>query len=397
MSENLDVWNRKVEVETNYHNHSGSALISESSHNTNGVFVVDLFCGAGGFSVGFEKAGFKSLLGVDLHSPSINTFKTNHKKSGTILGDMREISEGLIKELVGQRNVGLISAGVPCQGFSLCNRKRWEDDKRNFLFKEFARVVKAICPPYVLVENVSGLVSTKGGEFVKAICAIITDMGYEVDWRMLNAANYGVPQIRNRVFFLGAKKGYPIYWPIPTHGKKTPFRTVKNAIGDLPKLENGEEKSEYLLEPECDFQKEMRKNSKNLINHEAPNHPEETVKRIAETLPGKPMYPKFKQRIRLQWEKPSPTQVSGGIRPQFSFGHPGQPRGLSIRERCRIQSFPDNYEITGGIVQGRVQTGNAVAPLVAQAIGHVILAGINGTKPKIDYSECETFWPEVFG
>jgi DNA (cytosine-5)-methyltransferase 1 len=397
MSENLDVWNPTVEVESNYHNHTGSALISESSHNTSGVFAVDLFCGAGGFSVGFEKAGFKSLLGVDIHSPSIDTYKTNHKNSATILGDMREIPEGLIKELVGQRNVGLISAGVPCQGFSLCNRKRWEDDKRNFLFKEFARVVKAISPPYVLVENVSGLVSTKGGEFVKAICEIISDMGYDVDWRMLNAADFGVPQIRNRVFFLGAKKGYPIYWPIPTHGKKTPYRTVKNAIGDLPILGNGEEKSEYLLDPECDFQKEMRKNSKGLINHEAPNHPEETVKRIAETLPGKPMYPKFKQRIRLQWEKPSPTQVSGGIRPQFSFGHPSQPRGLSIRERCRIQSFPDTYEIKGGIVQGRVQTGNAVAPLVAQAIGQVILAGINGTKPKIDYSECETFWPEVFG
>ena len=110
-----------------------------------------------------------------------------------------------------------------------------------------------------------------------------------------------------------------------------------------------------------------------LTNHKAPNHPDATVARIANTPQGEPMYPKFRQRIRLAWDIQSPTQVSGGIRPQFQLGHPEDPRGLSIRERCRIQSFPDCFEVVGGFVQARVQTGNAVPPLLAKAVGLGIL------------------------
>lgn len=119
----------------------------------------------------------------------------------------------------------------------------------------------------------------------------------------------------------------------------------------------------------------MRKNNESgkLVNHKAPNHPDDTIKKIASTKPGKPMYPKFKQRIRLAWDILSPTQVSGGIRPQFQFGHPEDTRGLSVRERCRLQSFPDNFTIEGGTVQGRVQTGNAVPPLLAQAVAKALL------------------------
>jgi DNA (cytosine-5)-methyltransferase 1 len=103
-----------------------------------------------------------------------------------------------------------------------------------------------------------------------------------------------------------------------------------------------------------------------------PNHPLETIEKIKNTKPGEPMYPKFKQRIRLAWDIQSPTQVSGGIRPQFQFGHPEDARGLTIRERCRIQSFPDDFIVKGGIVQGRVQTGNAVPPLLAKALAQAI-------------------------
>ena len=112
--------------------------------------------------------------------------------------------------------------------------------------------------------------------------------------------------------------------------------------------------------------------SQKLSNHIAPNHPAETVEKIANTQPGQPMYEKFKQRIRLKLDEPSPTQLAGGIRPQFQFGHPTQPRGLTIRERARIQSFPDSYEFLGGTVQERVQTGNAVPPLMIYAIAREI-------------------------
>ena len=116
----------------------------------------------------------------------------------------------------------------------------------------------------------------------------------------------------------------------------------------------------------------MRKNSEKLTCHKSPNHPIDTVQKIAKTKPGEPMYPKFKQRIRLAWDIQSPTQVSGGIRPQFQFGHPEDNRGLTIRERCRIQSFPDDFIVMGGIVQGRVQTGNAVPPLLAKAVAEAL-------------------------
>ena len=113
-----------------------------------------------------------------------------------------------------------------------------------------------------------------------------------------------------------------------------------------------------------------------LYNHVAPNHPQETIEKIAATKQGEPMYPKFKQRIRLREDAPSPTQLAGGIRPQFQFGHPTQSRGLSIRERARIQSFPDSYRFYGGTVQERVQTGNAVPPLMIYNIALPIAADI---------------------
>ena len=149
----------------------------------------------------------------------------------------------------------------------------------------------------------------------------------------------------------------------------------------MPPLEAGQRKNEYDEAPVTEYQKHMRGNCRILKNHSAPNHPQEVIKKIASTKPGMPMYSKFKQRIRLNPNEPSPTQVSGGIRPQFQFGHPTQARGLSVRERCRIQSFPDSFEIFGGIVQGRIQTGNAVPPLLAKAIARQIIRSLKGEKP----------------
>ena len=121
-------------------------------------------------------------------------------------------------------------------------------------------------------------------------------------------------------------------------------------------------------------------NGNGLQNHKAPNHPIARIKKIGSTKPGFPIYPKFKQRIRLKWDQLSPTQVAGGIRPQFQFGHPDDARGLTIRERCRIQSFPDNFVISGGIVQGRVQTGNAVPPLLSSAIAKTLIQTLKNEK-----------------
>ena len=148
--------------------------------------------------------------------------------------------------------------------------------------------------------------------------------------------------------------------------------TIKDAIGDLPSL-NPKETKKIQVRAFSEYQKLMRMNTNETVQcHTAPNHPKDTIEKIKNTKPGEPMYPKFKQRIRLAWDILSPTQVSGGIRPQFQFGHPEDSRGLTIRERCRIQSFPDDFIVKGGIVQGRVQTGNAVPPLLAKAVALAI-------------------------
>lgn len=376
----IDSKEPKKYVEENPYCWKGEPMfISSEARSKSKYIVCDLFSGAGGFSVGFSKAGFGIALGVDNHVPSKETFTINHKESEFLLGDIRKIDTERIKNIFEKKKLSVIVAGIPCQGFSLNNRKRRENDERNFLFTEFIRFIKKIQPPYVLIENVSGIKSTGNGHFVKAIKGEIENCGYDVDSRFLNAADYGVPQKRIRIFFMGALTGYQIRWPAPTHGpgRQKKYDTVGDAISDLPSLESGEEKTSYDKQPSTEYQELMReKSGERLHNHKAPNHPRSTVERIANTKPGEPMYKTFLQRIRLKADVLSPTQVAGGIRPQFTFGHPTQPRGLSVRERARIQSFPDDFVFYGGLVQERVQTGNAVPPLLAKAIAEQIMKGL---------------------
>ena len=330
--------------------------------------VVELFSGCGGTSKGFEMAGFDIVLGSDIHRPSVETFYFNHKKATAILGDLSKIKTEELMNILPTKKIDVMIAGVPCQGFSLNNRKRYANDKRNFLFKEYIRFVREIKPPIAILENVSGMRSTANGTFVKDIEQEFRSAGYaNVQHMMLNAAEYGVPQVRMRLVFVATLNGINFEWPKKSHDK-TNYRTVRDAIGDLPKIKSDESATEYDQPPLTEYQQLMRKNATKLENHTAPAHPASTIKKIASTKPGEPMYPKFKQRIRLSWDKPSPTQVSGGIRPQFQFGHPEIARGLTVRERCRMQSFPDDFVVFGGTVQGRVQTGNAVPPLLAKAI-----------------------------
>lgn len=379
----MSVWDPRVEVETNHYNWTDDPVHTppnrQLENDQSSYFMVDLFSGCGGFSVGFESAGFKSILAIDIHPPSLETFAKNHPGSATILGDIRKIPTEMVLKALDGKHVSIVTAGVPCQGFSLCNRKRFDEDKRNFLFKEFLRIAGAIKPDVVLLENVSGIRTAGNGSFTREIEKGIATLGNKTSVQMLNAADFGVPQKRTRVFFMGVNQGIEIRWPTRTHGiGKTPYVTVWEAIGDLPSIESGESATKYVSGPKTTYQEKMRSGADLLLNHEAPSHPQETIDKIRNTKPGHPMYPKFKQRIRLHPDDLSPTQVSGGIRPQFQFGHPTQARGLTVRERCRIQSFPDVFYVSGGTVQGRVQTGNAVPPLLAESIATTILRSLRG-------------------
>lgn len=395
----FNIWDKSVPVEkssylvenTEYLNYEN--LQKDKSKYT----MIDLFCGAGGFAVGCGFAGFQSVLGIDHFEPAMATWIHNHPHSFGCLGDIRSIAPEIVKEMLlnkGIDKIHLLTGGVPCQGFSRANRKHNDLDERNFLFLEYMKYVKVFEPDYIILENVSGMRTTAGGKFEEDIIASMEELGYTTTVKLINAADFGVPQTRQRLVFVGVKQNQGLCdkfifpegeysnmnsFSIFNQGKK-PYRTVADAISDLPALGNNECCSTYLTPAKSEYQMLMRGNlgelgiteSQKLSNHIAPNHPAETVEKIANTQPGQPMYEKFKQRIRLKLDEPSPTQLAGGIRPQFQFGHPTQPRGLTIRERARIQSFPDSYEFLGGTVQERVQTGNAVPPLMIYAIAREI-------------------------
>ena len=367
-------------VEENPSYWNGDPIFNPKEHISSGKpSVVELFSGLGGFSQGFIQAGFELLLGADIHEPSIESYQLNHPQASTILGDLKKVTSRQLKTILSGSTPTVMLAGVPCQGFSLSNRKRHDDDVRNQLFRDFLRLAKTQRPKAVVIENVSGMRSASGGSVVQDISrAIETELGMDVHVAFLNASHFGVPQSRERLFFIGLPKGSRWVPPAPTHGPnaKLEVLTVRDAIADLPSLKSGETKTEYSKVPHSPLAKKLRGRQQILLNHEAPNHPQSTIDRIAATKPGEPLYDSFRQRIRLSWDLPSPTQVSGGIRAQFQFGHPSQSRGLTIRERCRIQTFPDHIWVSGGLVQARVQTGNAVPPILAEHIAKSILRAL---------------------
>ena len=387
-----DVWDSSVPVEkSSYLSDDEIKYFNIENFKTDNskLKMLDLFCGAGGFSVGCSWAGFESVFGVDHFAPAMATWTANHPNAIGCLGDIKKIEPEKIHKMLrekGVEKIDLITGGVPCQGFSISNRKHNDNDERNFLFLEYMKFVKEFLPDYIILENVSGMRSTAGGHFENSIKEYMLELGYEVTVGFLNAADFGVPQLRIRLLFVGVRKGSnktrPFVFPKPKYTFDK-YRTVKDAFSDLPKLNVSEKKIEYATECQNEYQKLLRGEgelpiikSTKLLNHSAPNHPQSTVDLINATAQGMPMYERFKQRIRLKENAPSPTQLAGGIRPSFQFGHPTEARGLSTRERARIQSFPDSYEFFGGIVQERIQTGNAVPPLLIYNVADLIAKDI---------------------
>lgn len=381
--ESKGVWDPYIPPEPSPYNYLGEPILLREPPDVSEKDVptlVDLFSGAGGFSLGFEKSGFKTILGLDILKTAAETFTYNFPSAGFILGDVRKVKVSDVRTLLGGIHPVVLTAGVPCQGFSLNNRKRNSEDECNFLFLEMLRFVEALEPQVVVVENVPGMRSARsekvGGSFVVAVEKALSILGYKVSHRELLATDFGVPQARKRLFFVAVDPKLRFSWPQPTTSSRPV--TVWEALGDLPKLEAGEVTFDYDQEPHSDYAYRMRAGADRLFNHEAPKHDKRTLERIARTLPGEPLYDKYKQRIRLHPERPSPTIVAGGIRPQFFFAHPTQIRGLTVREQARLQGFPDTFVFLGGIVQGRVLTGNAVPPPLVEALAIAVKNALKG-------------------
>lgn len=314
--------------------------------------AIDLFCGAGGLSYGFEKAGFNTVFAVESNKVYAQTFIENFPKADVFCGDIREIPDDKIKELNKKNEIDIIIGGPPCQGFSLAGKigRKFLEDERNYLFLEYARFVKIIEPKLFVLENVASLITHNKGTTITEIENQFKSIGYKIQYKVLNAANYLVPQNRRRVFIVGTKEGFDFNYP-----KEEVVRiSVKEAIDDLPKLESGE--------------------SSTIPLHNAMNHSKQMLQKMHYVKDGgnrndipeflRPTSGDIRKYIRYNSAKPS-FCVTGDMRKIF---HYNQNRALTCRELARLQTFPDDYVFCGSSIEIQQQIGNAVPCNLAYAV-----------------------------
>jgi len=349
--------------------------------------VIDLFSGAGGLSQGFRDAGYKIVSAVEIDKNLSQTYKKNFPKTKLFESDITKIKS--TKLLANNSKIDVIIGGPPCQGFSMSGKRIrsngiFLNDKRNKLFKEFVRIIKDLKPKVFLMENVPGILTIFNGKTKNQILSIFKSAGYNTKVKVMLAADYGVPQLRKRAFFIGNNLGIDpeFFFPI----KKTKnYISVKDAIFDLPFIKSGEGKfkTNYEKKPFTGYQKEMRKNSKFLYNHVSTLHDEKVLKIMKMLKEGegrKNLPPKFRTKsihsgsyMRIVKNKPSYTVTTRFDTPPVGrVTHPVCDRALTAREAARLQSFPDNFIFVGKRTHIGIQIGNAVPPLLAEEIAKII-------------------------
>lgn len=345
------------------------------------INAVDLFCGAGGFSLGLQMAGFEIELGLDFVKDCEDTHNLNFKNTPFICGDISDIKGSEILDRIGLKKgeLTLVSGGPPCQGFSTVNGKsRFLENPKNKLFVQFVRIIDELAPTWFIMENVTGLLSMDSGRVKEAIFKAFKDIGYTIDAKVLNAVDYGVPQNRKRAIFIGNKEGYKTEFPEPTHGNST---SQLGIFGDQ-KLKSFVTVGETL--------KDITRKSK-LSNHILPTHAEIVLKRMSFVPEGgnqkdipaeyKPPQKFLNTYGRLNRKKPSNTiHTRFDVASTGSLYHPTENRALTVREGARLQSFPDTYIFSGKKGSQYRQVGNAVPPLLAKALGEKILSIMKKSK-----------------
>lgn len=357
------------------------------------IKVIDLFAGVGGLSYGFAHDDLFQIIAANEILPNMaKAYELNHPTVKVYNKDIKNFGINDLENDFGIKKGGidLVIGGPPCQAYSTVG-KRLIDDPRGKLFQEYYRVLKEIAPKAFIFENVKGLLSMQKGQLMKNIIDLFESLGYSVKYRVLNAADYGVPQIRERVIIVGTKTDKEFNFPAPTHydverghtlfkENLKPYLTISEAISDLPFIKSGEESFEYATEPQNDFQKLMRKNTNGLVqDHNAPKNNEKLIK-LMENLPdgGTPLdlpedlRPKSgfaNTYCRLWWERPSTTITRNLSTPSSSRCiHPKAPRPLTTREGARIQCFPDDYIFYGSRSDKNLQIGNAVPVFLSEVL-----------------------------
>ena len=388
--------------------------------------VLDTFSGAGGFSLGFHLAKCDVVGAIELDDWACQTFAHNHPESKVIQGSLERMTDDELLHSFGSEGVEVLLGGPPCQGFSICRKDAGDPaDPRNSLFREFIRSARLLAPGLVVMENVPNLVRarTHDGELVLDIIkSELRQLGYHTYHTILEATNFGVPQIRRRLFVIGSVKPLRQPFPEPTHGVgdesgeslfgscRKPCPTLWEAISDLPPLGagEGEDPQRYVSAPDNDYQTARRRGAKKLFNHTAMNHTPRMVERFASMKCGdsvsdvaehlRPLRRNGNGEISAKTydqnnRRMHPDRPCHTIPASFyaNFVHPFQHRNFTPREGARLQSFPDWYVFKGKPTvvsqkllarEGREeerhlcqynQIGNAVPPLLAKAVAENLL------------------------
>ncbi len=345
---------------------------------------IDIFSGAGGMSLGAQWAGLKIEVAIESDPFAAATYVHNHADTRVIQKDIRKVKNLDFRRQKGQPSV--VFGGPPCAGFSTSNqRTRSSQNPTNWLFKEYLRVIKEVSSDWVVFENVKGILETEGGIFLEYVLKGIEKLGYTTSYFVLNAKDFGVPQSRSRLFVIGSKQGVKINPPQPTIEK---HYTVKDALDDLPLLENGAsyDSLPYRKQAKSAYACNLRGNQSLSSNHYVTENAKHIIKRYKhipqggnwEDIPQRLMK-NYADRTRChtgiyhRLKENEPSIVIGNFRKNMLI-HPSQDRGLSVREAARLQSFPDSFEFKGSIGFQQQQVGNAVPPLLAKSVFEILFS-----------------------
>lgn len=351
---------------------------------------IDLFCGCGGLSKGFLDAGYNVLLGIDFDDAALKTFSMNHGNAKALKLDLfNHDNINVITDYLDQINQSLdvLIGGPPCQGFSIAG-PRDMNDKRNLLYLAMVKLAERTKPKAILLENVPGMLQTNDGIGAKRIVEDFAKIGYTMVPKLLYAPDYGIPQIRRRVFFVGLRDGEKKFEFPKATVKKENYVTCEQAIGDLPGLEGiyGDEIQQYPCEPQSDYQRLMRQNSSEIHNHIGTIHDEKTLKFLAMIPEGKNykalpkeyegIYKYHEALTRYHSKKPSLT-INTCHRSHFHYKYLRIP---TVRESARLQSFPDDFIFYGTKAQQYRQVGNAVPPMLGKVVAEQLKKYLKDSK-----------------
>lgn len=387
----------------------GISFQARKRTRANTLKVMDLFCGTGGFSHGFEQThAFEVIFGLDLLHDRVETFHVNHPTATVVAQDIRDIRIDMLRNISEKPDI--IIGGPPCQGFSSIRpfRTLTEKDPRNNLFESYAFIVNYYQPKWFVLENVVGLLTHNHGNTQKTIVQCFEQIGYTVDWRVLNTVFYGLPQRRERLIIVGNKQGKVFNWPQPTHyfnGRSMAARqyaqkvynlplfdtelqhavSVMDAIHDLPEIKSGDSATKYRFDIQLTaYEQAMRREDKELTLHNSTKHSEKMLNIIRNSGHNRYALPEgmttsgfSSSYSRLEPDLPSVTLTVNFVHPASNKCiHPSQDRALTPREGARLQGFEDDYVFVGNRAQIVKQIGNAVPPLLGKVIAEALLRQI---------------------